>query len=208
MGDSAETHQMTNFPSPSSPRNANLQLARNESVLSLNASGFDRTTARCLTTFRQLHPNGQALRGRLMITEETPQASNFQPSNGCIVTLTCANSFGVSWRNLETAIQKNADTQIVATLDHTKKRNPQLPSRVVLLDKPTLSASLMQLAPTIGLELPFAVQLVETVAGRVEVSYEDPMCVAERHNLNEQDALLTEWAELLRHVSSQAARPY
>uniref|UniRef100_UPI003593B341 DUF302 domain-containing protein n=1 Tax=Persicitalea sp. TaxID=3100273 RepID=UPI003593B341 len=116
---------------------------------------------------------------------ETSSPNAITPSG--IVTVESKNDFATTYNKLRTAIEGNANLKIVTELDHqanAKKVGMTLnPTKLIVFGNPALGSPLMQSAQTIAVDLPQKMLVWETANGKVNVSYNDPGYLANRHGV-------------------------
>jgi uncharacterized protein (DUF302 family) len=78
------------------------------------------------------------------------------------------------------------------------------PEKLLVFGNPKAGTSLMQVAPTAGLDLPFKALVWEDADHRVWVSYNEPRYIAGRHRMKSEDVAI--FSSLLILIA-QAAQP-
>ena len=108
-----------------------------------------------------------------------------QSSDG-IITKHSTDSVAQTVDELKRVIEDRGFT-VFNVIDHSGvagRAGVQMPeSKLVMLGKPTVGASVMVAAPLAGLDLPLKVLVWEDTNGAVSVSYNSPEFLAERHHL-------------------------
>ena len=83
---------------------------------------------------------------------------------------------------------------------------PLRPNDLLIFGNPKVGTPLMQLAPTIGIDLPLRVLVWEDADGRTWLSYNDPAWLARRHGLDPNaEATVKTLAGVLAAVTAAAA---
>ncbi len=141
----------------------------------------------------------------------TPQGAEIAPAfapetNGLIVQKS-ANSFGQTYTNLKTALTDNPALTIIAEVDHAEnavKAGLNLrPTKLIIFGNPNLGTPLMQESATTAIDLPQKF-LIYQEGDDVFVAYNDPMYLAKRHAIKNQDAELSKIAGALKKLSETA----
>lgn len=128
--------------------------------------------------------------------------------NEGVVSMESANSFAVTYEKLRTAVEGNANLQIIAELDH--QQNAQSvglelnPTKLLVFGNPSLGTPLMQDEQTIGIDLPQKMLVYEDENGTVRVTYNDPYYLAERHGIEEKSEVLAKIATALNNLATAA----
>ena len=116
-------------------------------------------------------------------------------------------SFDQTWSVLITALEKNANIQVVRTIDHaaaaTSVGLELAPNRVAVFGNPALGTPLMQKNQMAGIDLPQKIQVFKD-RGRVWVGFNDASYLAARHRLGRLPTLDT-IAGALRTLAGSAA---
>ena len=114
-------------------------------------------------------------------------------SNTGIITKISQQNFEDTYNKLENIISNNPNLKVLFQLDH--QANAQSvdltlsPTRIIFFGNPKLGSPLMASGDYTGLDLPQKI-LVTEKEGVVNVCYNDPMYLKERHNITGQDAIL------------------
>lgn len=128
-------------------------------------------------------------------------------SNTGIITKISQQNFEDTYNKLENIISNNPNLKVLFQLDH--QANAQSvdltlsPTRIIFFGNPKLGSPLMASGDYTGLDLPQKI-LVTEKEGVVNVCYNDPMYLKERHNITGQDAILEKVAGALNKISSAA----
>lgn len=124
-----------------------------------------------------------------------------------ITTKISANTFDVTYDKLFTAIDANANLSIVAEVNHQANATAVglelAPTRLIIFGNPNLGTPLMQSSQTVGIDLPQKM-LVWEAEGVVNVSYNTPEYLAERHKLEGVDMQLSTISTALNNLSNAA----
>ena len=108
-----------------------------------------------------------------------------------LITLASQHAVKATIDRLETAAKAKGLT-IFARVDHaagaTSVGMPLRPTELLIFGNARGGTPLMQLAQTIGIDLPLKALAWEDAAGKTWLSYNDPAWLAARHGLAEQGA--------------------
>jgi uncharacterized protein (DUF302 family) len=112
-------------------------------------------------------------------------------ANNGLITLASQHAVKATIDRLETAAKAKGLT-IFARVDHaagaTSVGMPLRPTELLIFGNARGGTPLMQLAQTIGIDLPLKALAWEDAAGKTCLSYNDPAWLAARHGLAEQGA--------------------
>lgn len=110
---------------------------------------------------------------------------------------------------LEAAVKAKGMT-VFARIDHAAgaaaEGLPLRPVEVLMFGNAKAGTPLMQVEPTIGIDLPLKALVYEDSSGRVWLSYNDPRWIAQRHGLNEHDRVVESMAGALGAVAAAATK--
>ncbi|MFC7082366.1 DUF302 domain-containing protein [Halorussus caseinilyticus] len=104
-----------------------------------------------------------------------------------LVTVQSNESVGATVERIEEDIEDNDDLILVTTVDHA--RNAQSagldlrPTTLILFGNPNLGTKLMQASQTAGIDLPQKLLVWQAEDGTVNVTYNDPAWLADRHEV-------------------------
>ena len=137
-----------------------------------------------------------------------PAYTNVQAGEG-LVSNQSANSVDVSFNKLVTAVTNNPNLRIIAQIDHAANaasRGLSLrPTKLLIFGNPNLGTPLMQSSQTTGIDLPQKMLIYEDANGDVQVVYNDPHYVAQRHGLSNVDTQLQIISGALANLANVAA---
>lgn len=132
---------------------------------------------------------------------------NTDPEEG-IITKMSKNDFESTYSNLRNAILANKNLQIVAELDHRENAasvDLELrPTKVIIFGNPNLGTPLMQSSQSTGLDLPQKMLVWEDADGTVNISFNDPEYLQERHSISGNETVLLQITEALNALSETA----
>ena len=78
------------------------------------------------------------------------------------------------------------------------------PTRIIMFGNPKLGTPLMNTAAYLGLDLPQKILVTQGIDGSVQVSYNDPAYLQERHGISGVDEVLAKVSGALDKISSAA----
>jgi uncharacterized protein (DUF302 family) len=125
--------------------------------------------------------------------EETTTAA--PATDAGLVTVESDENVGATVERIEEDIEDNDDLILVTTVDHARNaRNvgrELRPTTLVLFGNPNLGTQLMAASQTAGIDLPQKLLVWEAEDGTVNVTYNDPQWLAERHGIEGQEEVLS-----------------
>ena len=129
-------------------------------------------------------------------------------SNKGIITKTSQLGFDATYNKLRTIIDANPNLKIILELDHQKNAasvDLELnPTRIIMFGNPKLGTPLMNTAAYLGLDLPQKILVTQGIDGSVQVSYNDPAYLQERHGISGVQEVLAKVSGALDKISSAA----
>lgn len=124
-----------------------------------------------------------------------------------IITKVSQQGFEETYNKLHSIIDNNPKLKILLELDHqanaAKVELSLAPTRIIMFGNPALGTPLMLAGNLTGLDLPQKMLVTER-DGTVFVSYNDPMYLKERHQIEGADEVLQKVAGALDKISSAA----
>jgi len=129
-------------------------------------------------------------------------------SNTGIISKISHHNFLTTYEKLKSIIENNPNLKIILELDH--QQNAKLngltldPTKIILFGNPTLGTPLMQAGVFTGLDLPQKI-LVSEKKGVVSVSYNDPLYLKARHQIEGQDEILLKVVKALDTITTKAS---
>ncbi|GAA3508263.1 hypothetical protein GCM10022393_18870 [Aquimarina addita] len=125
-----------------------------------------------------------------------------------IITKTSAQSFEDTYNGLVTAIDGNENLRLVTTLDHQANAatvDLELnPTRLVVFGNPNLGTPLMQNSRTTGIDLPQKILVWQDDNELVYISYNDPAYLQWRHDITDNEEILTTISTALDNLTNAA----
>ena len=121
-----------------------------------------------------------------------------------------ARSVQTTMNSLENLV-RNKGLTVFARIDHaagaTKVGEEMLPTQLLIFGNPAMGTKLMTSQRSVGIDLPIKVLIWEEPDGKVWIAYNDPAYLAERHGIDDRDAVLEKMAGAVRGLVSAAASP-
>jgi uncharacterized protein (DUF302 family) len=110
---------------------------------------------------------------------------------------------------LEQAV-KQAGFTVMARINHAaaaQKVDLELqPTELLIFGKPKAGTLLMQASPSVGLDLPLKYLVWRNAEGKVQIGWNDPSWLKDRHAISGQDKVLNKMAGALSKFAEQAAK--
>jgi uncharacterized protein (DUF302 family) len=123
-----------------------------------------------------------------------------------LVTVPSDENVGATVERIEEDIEDSDDLILVTTIDHARNAaNAGLdlrPTTLVVFGNPNLGTQLMQASQTAGIDLPQKLLVREGEDGSVNVTYNDPQWLAERHGIEGREEVLTQISNALRTLAT------
>lgn len=128
------------------------------------------------------------------------------PEGAGLVTVESDESVDATVERIEEAIESQDGLSLIASVDHAENAasvDEQLPpTRLLIFGNPALGTQLMQCSRSTGIDLPQKLLVREDENGQVNVTYNDPEYLAERHGLDDQDETLSTIAGALETLAT------
>jgi uncharacterized protein (DUF302 family) len=128
---------------------------------------------------------------------------------GGMISLQSTHPVAVTVDRLETAL-KAAGFRIFARVDHgAGARSVDMalpPTELLIFGKPQAGTVLMQAGRTVGIDLPLKYLVWEDADGQVQVGWNDPAWMVERHGIDAKAPPVPKIAGALRKFASEAAQ--
>jgi uncharacterized protein (DUF302 family) len=109
---------------------------------------------------------------------------------------------------LATEIQTKG-MKVFARIDHAAgaaEVGPTLrPTELIIFGNARGGTPLMQLAQTVGIDLPLKALVWQDAAGKTWLSYNEPSWIAQRHGVADAEPIVSKMADLLSAISRKAA---
>ena len=106
---------------------------------------------------------------------------------------------------------ENMGLTVFARIDHAAAAaqvgEDMLPTQLLIFGNPAIGTGLMTSRRTVAIDLPIKVLIWEEPDGRVWIAYNDPNYWAERHGIEDRDALLEKMRAAVSGIVSAAASP-
>jgi uncharacterized protein (DUF302 family) len=131
------------------------------------------------------------------------------PGQAGVTTVQSASSFDSTLARLERSAVAKGLT-VALKLDHAaaaKRAGLTLPPTTLLIaGNPAAGTPLMQVDPTIGVELPLRFLVWQGVDGKTRVSYDPIKAIASRHKIAGKDELLTRMTGAIESIVADATK--
>lgn len=116
--------------------------------------------------------------------------------------------FNTTYDKLHSIIEANPNLKIILELDHSKNaasKDLELrPTKIILFGNPMLGTPLMQASATSAIDLPQKIVVFEE-KGQVNIAYNDPIYLKERHSIENLNEVITKIANALDNITNKAA---
>ncbi|MEL6557773.1 MAG: DUF302 domain-containing protein [Bacteroidota bacterium] len=125
-----------------------------------------------------------------------------------IITKVSNQDFDNTYLKLKETIDNNPNLKIIAELDHqSNASNVGLAlnkTKIILFGNPKMGTPLMQNSITAGLDLPQKILVYQNDQGIVNVTYNDPMYLKQRHGISGAQEILTKISGALDQITNLA----
>jgi len=126
-----------------------------------------------------------------------------------IITIESNQDFETTHNTLQNAIVSNENLSIVAQLDHQANAASVglelRPTKIIIFGNPNLGSPLMQNKQTIGLDLPQKMLVWQSEDGTVNISYNDPVFLASKHQIEGNEDVVLQISTALETLANTAA---
>lgn len=123
-----------------------------------------------------------------------------------LVTVVSDEDFEATTERISSAIEDNENLMLVTTVDHAANAESVdmdlRPTTLFLFGNPAGGTPLMQENQSIGIDLPQKLLVWEAKDGSVNVTYNDPSFLADRHGIEGLDDLLENTASVLESLAT------
>ncbi|AUP79888.1 DUF302 domain-containing protein [Flavivirga eckloniae] len=125
-----------------------------------------------------------------------------------IISKISHQDFDTTYQKLKSVIENNPNLKIIAELNHQANASSVgldlNPTRIIMFGNPNLGTPLMQNAQTMGLDLPQKILVYQNAEGVVNISYNNPIYLRDRHNITNQENILNKIAAALDKITDAA----
>ena len=126
-----------------------------------------------------------------------------------IVTVTSPNDFDTTYNNIITTLNSLEPITIMAELDHQANAagvDMTLgASKLIIFGNPVLGTPLMNASRTTALDLPQKMLVYEDADGVVNIIYNDPSYIADRHDIDNNDDTIATISQALENIAASGA---
>ncbi len=151
----------------------------------------------------------QATKDTSNTTKNTEEERMEITSKQGLIIKKSTQSFDKTYSKLVDIIENNPNLKIIAQLDHqVNAASVGLtlnPTKIIMFGNPKLGTPLMQSAQSTGLDLPQKILVSQDDHGIVQISYNDPQYLRQRHGIEHKDEVLTKISGALDKITSAAA---
>jgi len=138
--------------------------------------------------------------------QETTVEGDADDADDGVVTVESDEAFDATVERVTTAIEDSENLSLVTTVDHAANAESVdmelRPTTLLVFGNPAGGTPLMQESQSIGIDLPQKLLVWESEDGTVNVSYNDPFFLAERHGVEGVDDLLDDTASALDSLAT------
>ena len=132
-----------------------------------------------------------------------------QANNG-LISLDSVHSVDETVSRLE-ALMAERGLTVMRTINHGANAEnvgqDLRPTQLIIFGNPRLGTQLMQSSQSIAIDLPQKFLVWEDADGQVQITYNDPQYLAQRHGITDKDELLTTISNALQGLAEAAGAP-
>ncbi len=141
----------------------------------------------------------------------TTTVASAQKNNSGLISVTSRLDFNTTVKEIEKQLAAR-QLQIVVKVDHqsnaTQVGERLTPNTMILFANPKLGTALLQASPSIGIDLPLKLQIVEGEAKKVVVTYNDPAYLAQRHGLALEMPAIQKMSSALKAMTDEIQQTF
>jgi len=157
----------------------------------------------------------------LKLTDKiTEQFGKVNAQGHGLISIESSQSIDDTVQAIQDVLSANPEVRIPLVLDYRKqnkysdrreynrhnfRRNHNLPPVLIVFGNPNVGTPLMQADPQIGIDLPLEFLVWSDKQSQVYITYNDPHFIAERFNIEDQNARLDAIANVLKNIAQAAA---
>ncbi|EPR70345.1 hypothetical protein ADIWIN_3701 [Winogradskyella psychrotolerans RS-3] len=129
--------------------------------------------------------------------------------NDGIISVTSTNDFNTTYNLILDTLNSLDAVSVIAELDH--QANAQsvamelLPTKLIIFGNPALGTPLMSESRTMALDLPQKMLIYENSDGDVNIIYNNPFYIGERHGITENNDTLEMISQALQTIADSGA---
>lgn len=147
----------------------------------------------------------EASKGKQIIPETNMKIETQQG----IITKISSKNFEDTYDSLIEIISSNPNLKVIAELNHQSNAGSVglelRPTRIIMFGNPKLGTPLMQNSQTAGLDLPQKILVWQDNDDNINISYNDPLYIQQRHGVKENQEILKKIGGALDKITSAAA---
>ncbi|MEO0570181.1 MAG: DUF302 domain-containing protein [Bacteroidota bacterium] len=125
------------------------------------------------------------------------------------ITITSQNNFETTCNTIKDIIANNENLTLIGDLAHHKNANrvglTLRPTHLFLFGNPNMGTPLMKESTTIAIDLPQKIVVWENEKKEINISYNAPKYLAERHGITKNLHIIEKVAMALKHMAEKAA---
>lgn len=124
-----------------------------------------------------------------------------------LITKDSPYDVNTTYDKLKNIISNNPNLKILLELDHSKNAasaDLELnPTKIIMFGNPKLGTPLMQASQTVSIDLPQKIIVYSTDDSKTKISYNDPLYLKERHNIQGKDDVLQKISGALDNITNK-----
>jgi uncharacterized protein (DUF302 family) len=147
---------------------------------------------------------GLAFAGVAAGQETTPEDDD--TSEDGLVTVESDEAFDATVERIESDVEDSGNLSLVTTVDHAENAESAgmdlRPTTLFLFGNPQIGTQLMQRSQSVGVDLPLKMLVWEAEDGTVNVTYNDPEWIVERHDIDAPAMIVEQVSRVLESLAT------
>lgn len=144
----------------------------------------------------------------LSCNEKLKETTMMKSKDNGLVLKNSTLDFETTYTKLKNTIDANPNLTIILEMDHSKnaisKGLALRPTRVIIFGNPQLGTPLMTDQASLAIDLPQKIVLYQLDDGTVQIGYNDPLYLKERHGLVGHQDILSKISNALNSITDVA----
>jgi uncharacterized protein (DUF302 family) len=147
---------------------------------------------------------GLAFAGVAAGQETTPEDDD--TSEDGLVTVESDEAFDATVERIESDVEDSGNLSLVTTVDHAENAESAgmdlRPTTLFLFGNPQVGTQLMQRSQSVGVDLPLKMLVWEAEGETVNVTYNDPEWIIERHDIDAPAMIVEQVSSVLESLAN------
>lgn len=143
----------------------------------------------------------------VLITMTSCNSNTSEATNG-LIKKESKNDFETTYNKVKSILEANPNLKILLELDHSANAASVdldlSETKIILFGNPKLGTPLMQNSQTVSIDLPQKIIVYKDKNNKVNVAFNDPAYLVQRHNMVGNDAILQKITKALHTITDKA----